>query len=550
MRSKILKKTNWLKVWYTLCIFALGIIDQRRGSAMGEVQMAAANLTGVVIAGMLIPSLDKVKFKDRIYKYWSALAVLIGIAGGIWGWRNWNYKGQWLIGILDAVIWGYLIIYIVREWKNLHMWEKVKRPLFIMAVGMFLLMFFSVHGGVFSLWLFLLFGGFYLIGIGNDNRDDFFQGMLNGIILWFFVQQTIAFGFRPYDHLRYKGLYSGETQNGMFYMMAYCTFMLKWIWLKERGKSKILSWLCFLLSAGCVSFILYTGGRAPIVGVGIVSVVVYIWYDIVHQKSFYRLLAHCVLFMVCVMLTFPTVYGCIRYLPTILHHPIWFEGEYSDVCSVRSFDPRDSDRYITFEEAVNNCVGRILSVIGIDLKEWKERNTSGILGIRAYAREKVAPGDTPEHPFTLPGVNLDSAMGARKVIYVYYWNHLNWIGHSKTDAGFFLSKKVYIGHAHNLFLQIAYDYGIPAGILFMVLYFSKLFQAFRQGRSDQLEAMICTAFLLAILGFGFFEMVVVPGQITVSLAGMLFCMLGQGTSDDAGNFSLRGVGTDFPALLD
>ena len=80
---------------------------------------------------------------------------------------------------------------------------------------------------------------------------------LNGIILWFFVQQSIAFGFRPYDTIRYRGLYSGETQNGLFYMIVYCAFLVKWLWLREI-RNTLLCGVCFFLSAGCVSFTLYT----------------------------------------------------------------------------------------------------------------------------------------------------------------------------------------------------------------------------------------------------------------------------------------------------
>ncbi|MCM1213746.1 MAG: hypothetical protein NC331_00590 [Lachnospiraceae bacterium] len=535
MISKMLKKVNWIKTWYAMCFLALGIIDQRRGSASGEVQMAAANLTGVVMAGMIVPSLDKEKFKDKIYLYGAIVLGLIGIVVGIWGLQNWNYKGQWITGVLNVVIWGYLTIYIVREWKRLQLQEKIKQPFFVMTVVMFLLMLFSAHERNVSLWLIVVFGVFYLVGVQNRYRDAFFQGMLNGIILWFFVQQIIAFGFRPYDRIRYRGLYSGEMQNGLFYMIVYCAFMLKVISLWERKKSKALSYSCFLLSAGCISFAVYTGSRAPIMGAGIASIVIYVWYDIVYRRSFYRLIVHCMSFLLCVVITFPVVYGCIRYLPTILHHPIWFEGEYYENGSVRSFDPWDSKRYITFEKAVDESLGRILSAIGIDLKEWRKKSVSGILGIRTYAKEIGEPGDTPENPFTLPGVDLHSAMGARKVIYVYYWNHLNWRGHSGAEQGFFLTEESYMVHAHNMFLQIAYDYGILVGLLFIGVYFGKLFQTLRAGKDNMLEAMICVAFLLAILGFGFFEMVVVPGQITVVLTGIIFCMTGGKMAEVSGN---------------
>lgn len=34
--------------------------------------------------------------------------------------------------------------------------------------------------------------------------------------------------------------------------------------------------------------------------------------------------------------------------------------------------------------------------------------------------------------------------------------------------GFYMEGGSYCGHAHYIFLQIAYDYGVPAGIIFLV----------------------------------------------------------------------------------
>ena len=53
MKSYFLK--NKVRLWYTLCIVFLGLVDQRRGSATGEIQMLFANCTGFAIAAMLAP---------------------------------------------------------------------------------------------------------------------------------------------------------------------------------------------------------------------------------------------------------------------------------------------------------------------------------------------------------------------------------------------------------------------------------------------------------------------------------------------------------------
>ena len=59
------------KLWYMMCFMLLGLIDQRRGSAIGEIQMLFSNLTGIVMAMLLLPSLNYHKFKGKIYLFWT-----------------------------------------------------------------------------------------------------------------------------------------------------------------------------------------------------------------------------------------------------------------------------------------------------------------------------------------------------------------------------------------------------------------------------------------------------------------------------------------------
>lgn len=91
---------------------------------------------------------------------------------------------------------------------------------------------------------------------------------------------------------------------------------------------------------------------------------------------------------------------------------------------------------------------------------------------------------------------------------------MNLVGHDKQHSGFWISGDTYYGHAHNMFLQVAYDYGIISGILFLLVYLYSLYRAFRLWLKGNWN---CIVFLLAILCFGMAEMVLVSGQITVTL---------------------------------
>lgn len=527
-------KKNVCKWWYALCLVFLGIIDQRRGSAVGEIQMLFSNLVGVVMALLLLPSIKLEKEKAKPYLLWTPICVILSVIACIIGVQYWKYAGQWITVVLNVAVWSYLLIYLYLEKPYTEFSTRIKQPFFWMVAVLLLLMQMSVHEGIMPLWYLLIYGGFALIGIPREKTGDFYDGMLNGIIIWFFAQQILAFGFRPYDYvsIRYRGLYSGETQNGLFYMIAFCAFLLKWYDSRERKQKWYVRFFYFLMSAGMVSFTVLTGGKASILGIGASVVLVYVGYDIFKRKTFYGLLLHVTSLILCIVLTFPATYLCVRYLPTILHHPIWFEGEYMEGYSVCSFDSWDSWKYVSFESMVYTNVNRLLEFVGINPDSWAVRFHDFMQALPVHAEELVMQeeigseaGSSPDNPFNIENLNaLYSSTDARKIIYTYYWNHLNFRGHDKEHSGFWISEDIYYGHAHNMFLQVAYDYGIIPGILFVLIYLYSLYRAFLLCRKGN---WICMVFLMAILCFGMVEMVLVSGQITVSLMAIMFYFTGR-----------------------
>lgn len=87
-----------------------------------------------------------------------------------------------------------------------------------------------------------------------------------------------------------------------------------------------------------------------------------------------------------IVLLFP-VYLADRWLPVILHHPIWFEGEWSEE-KVHSFDPADSDKYVSFQEIIQTATGRfgtggsVREVEGLDESKIQESKLLEELKIR------------------------------------------------------------------------------------------------------------------------------------------------------------------------
>lgn len=508
------------RLWYAVCFALLGLIDQRRGSAEGTLQMTFVNLTGIVVWMLLIPSVKREFWHTKLCRVWSAVCIPGMIAGCVWGRNFWMYSGQWYTALANVVVIGWLALYILWDRREIKGKSRVNRVCLFVTAGMLILMQLSVHEALWPLWFLCLFGCFYVIGLPEGREEAFVEGMLLGIVIWFFVQQTIAFGFRPYDYVRYRGLYSGETQNGIFYMAAFCAFTGLWLLLKKRKSNIFARFLCFAFSAGCVGFQLLTGGRASFLGIVAAAMLAYMAYDIIMRESFRHWLPQGIALIACIIILFPAVYGCVRYLPTVLHHPVWFEGEYNADTSVHSYDPWDSDRYISFKHAIAENIGRMTQVFGIDLHVESGRLKYRLLfSLTVHAAEPGGPGSSPDDPFSYAGTDFSSSTSVRRAIYYYYATHLNLAGHSRDAAGFYMDNGQYYGHAHNMFLQIAYDYGLIAGILFVVW---NLWCLVRLLLRRDMQGIVCALFLAAILVYGCAEMAVTPGQITMVLLFVIY----------------------------
>ena len=505
-------------IWYSLCVLFLGIIDQRRGSAPGHIQIIFANLVGVVAFLFLLPSIKKEFIHWRgakIQALASAIALpvfLLVIKSHVDDW------GLWSTGALNAVCVGFLLTYIWWNRKSIfHNWSLTKAGYAILMLSL-LLMLLSVNKTVWPGLYLLLFGCFYLIGIPREKQEHCMIGILTGLALWFVGQQCLAFGFRPYDYIRYRGLYKGETQNGLFYMIAFCAFTGLVLYTWQKQCKKIWCVVAFLMSAGCVSLLLLTGGKSSLAGAVAGGVAAYLLYDCIIRKSLKHWLLQGVILGICVVVLFPATYGCVRYLPAVLHHPVWFEGEYDEDRSVRSFDPWNSERYISFERVVEKNLGRILKIVGISIEvEDGQLHLQTPLSIQTDAAE---PGSSKENPY-LPEQGTSAQDGsidpARIAIWKFYIKNLNWEGHN--GLIFYYRADRPFGNAHNMFLHVAVLYGMIPGVLFLVW---NAWCLIRLVRRKDMVGIVSALFLTAIFAYGMFEQAITTGQITLSLLFILY----------------------------
>ena len=97
----------------------------------------------------------------------------------------------------------------------------------------------SVAGRWWPLWFLLMFGSFYLIRFSMEDRATLLDAMIDGTIASFFVIQSYAFLFRPYDIVRYRGAFNNCNMMALYYLIVYCMILFK-IHLLHVSKAFIL----------------------------------------------------------------------------------------------------------------------------------------------------------------------------------------------------------------------------------------------------------------------------------------------------------------------
>lgn len=527
------------RIIYTICFIILNFIDFVRNTQNGDLWRTAANATGLV---MMIIIFTKVDFRKRINIFsivWSLLCF--GIC--IWSVQKGGgavfqmYFLAFAVAVLNVWWMVLLLPYFIKRRKKYF--NKKPGPLAIMAIITTLLMTFSKSERDWPIWFLIMFTYFYHLDFTGEEKKDLMNGMIDGTILSFFALQIFAYGFRPYDTVRYAGAFINCNMTALHYLVVYVVLLIRIHQLHmEKGKV-IFKIICYLLAAGMLGFQFLTMGRTA----WVCSLIITPIYGILVMGrnwgySVKKILLQAALFGVSVLLCFPLVFYTVRYLPTILHHPIWFGAEYSEE-KVHSFDPADSEKYVELDEFLTAVFGRVLHTFD---KEEKEEQSSvvrmdrlvlgGVCDMQELSlnfmrqngilpkqeTKEIAPEDMEVRLTQYEG--LDGSIRTRLMIYSLYIKELNLWGHGENEGHYKIVNEgrwvlTEIWHAQNLWLQIAFSYGIPAGIMVVFISVTVFLKSIAKAVKEKenplsiIPLFVCLTFFL----FGTMEVVWNVGQL-------------------------------------
>lgn len=152
-----------------------------------------------------------------------------------------------------------------------------------------------------------------------------------------------------------------------------------------------------------------------------------------------------------------------------------------------------------FEKIIDEYFSGLL--VSSDAEEmdalWTTEESEEVVGKR---------GDSPEYPWYTEEEYPGNGMELRNAIHEYAISKLNNEGHVAGSFNMWVTSENVQPHAHNIFLIIGYDFGIPTMILMILLFISvagvSLYNVIRFGKIEYLFPLLLVA---AMTMFGWFE---------------------------------------------
>ncbi len=537
------KKLKW--GFYFLCFFVLCLCDQQIGSASGEMQLVCPNIVFCVL-NLIVLSHYPLSAYGKC-RFWLLALPCAAVAGIVFclKWPGYYYPWQLTSGAIAAILYCCVMIqtgFAIYSAKGI---PRGRRPGIGMLLLLFTCMLLSRHdqynGPLLCLAVILV----YLTDFTDQEFKEMIKALGSAILAAFFVVQGLAFVFRPYDTLRYLGMYANTNMNALFYQIVYCAFLACFCRMESKREHPFLRWTSFCFACAMWGFVLLTMCRSAMLGMAVATllgIALIVW----KQKG--RWLRKGFLyvggFVLCSLLAFPVVYGAVRYLPPVFHHPIWFMEEYSED-KVHSWDPYDSEKYTDWRDVIQGNFGRLLMM---KISPQAKLNIGAPLSLKGqnpviFAAPQppvilCSGGSAADVPGAVPAAAEENPLEGNSVlgrfkIYRHYMSQLNLLGHKESENGIQLTENFFAPHAHNIILQYAFNYGVPAGLIMLVYLIASGIRLLMLCLRDDTEMTNLLPLLLfaSVAAFGMLEVVWRFGQLSYTLVLLLPCFAWRGAAD-------------------
>lgn len=362
----------------------------------------------------------------------------------------------------------------------------------------------------------------YLRMASGVKKAALLHNIVNGILLHFVVTVGYCLLHRPYMYFRYYRYpfhFHTVTISAVYLALVVCAALIKF--MDAYGRKPCLAGTYKELAVFGLSaiYLLITLSRTGYLAVLVTAVVVipvafFSGKKFPFREKWRHFLRGVGMMALAVIVGFPIVFTAQRALPAaaadIRAHEI--EDFPTELVHGRNMD---SYYYITVERFIQTFQMKVLGIPeekclnaflyfsrGNGESEYRSPYLeNGGKRLLASAEDMAAAEAAEEESFT----------NGRLYIFEQYYKRLNRNGHD--DMGIMEPDGNYLAHAHNIYLQVAYDHGIFVGGVFLLLGIGTFVQAcfyYRRHREDRECALFPLALLILFAVAGLTEWIFHP----------------------------------------
>lgn len=535
--SMLLKRIIYICGFLWLCY-----LDHIIGSATGYVQHALKNYTGVVIALVILTAYKIKDFIKLPYLLW-----LIIFLFGKHAVMTWADGRVYELGKLEAALWnagiyGIVFLRLFYAWKVEGKKPCMRKPAFGIWLAMMIGMILIRPDLAWPKWFLLFFGCLYLTEFEEKDLNNLYSGMVEGIIIGFLLQQAYACMYRPYDMLRYEGMYSNSNINALSYLLAYGAVLCKWYQMKLKHRAILLQIPVIALTGVLIGLTFLTMGRTALIAMLLLTVLFLVFQVLSRKKGKFKSVAlDTGAVVLAVLLCFVPTYYAVRYIPAYVDEPLFFEADMNKLeKKIQKGDPIDSDLYTDLETVLQKSFGRLLWFLEkkeeeesfarrlfepklvVHAMDWSvEAEPATGESQRIQEEARFLRGEDKSVPL-LTEEEAEDPIKVRFGIYKYYIENMKLIGQRSGVQDLWLTSGYSAPHAHNIFLHIAGEFGMIIGVLFVAVigltYHNILFGILEKRQGKWYYRLFVTViFMSVVVTFGMLEICWTFGQLPFTM---------------------------------
>lgn len=415
--------------------------------------------------------------------------------------EHWNVaKGSAAV----AVLWGLVVLNTIRMLiKN-----KIRKVSIVYMLALLLLFGEMIRSRNTRTWPveIAVFWGLFAVRVAyTGSVKQYLYNFSNGVFIHFIGISIYAILYRPfhyYHYTRYSGVFHTVTMTAVYMAMVLMLAMIRFLEVYKKEGCLKKAWKELWIMGMAEAFLLLTISRTGLLAAVILCPALLVITAVVEFRDGIKgLLKRTALFIGAGASFFVLIFTACRIVPAVVGQPFtyvieWFEG------SVRPGEEWDSGWFVTVPRFFGVTEARISYQSEADEITTQHGNETDSQSNGTETTEAVQKQPVVEK-------NTDYSNG-RFDIYKAYWKALNWKGHDSLSL--VKENGEEIMHAHNSFIQVAYDFGIGEGIYFLVFcIFAGVKSIFYYFRHKGEETGLVPVMILATFGIcGMVERVFFP----------------------------------------